>query len=129
MLREFADQLESNGLRDLKWGYRGDLLARHAWRPDLRTAAGQEEVRERVQLMLEACDRPLRAQTVAERQAVIALIFISVGADNVRVLLDPILGELETLEKLDIVVSDLLQVICNVDPSQPSEVGDAAPRE
>lgn len=75
LLRQFADMVEEDGLASLGWGYRGNLDARHAWRPDIRSSEGREEVEGRAAVIIKAMYGPLSALTVLERQAIVCLAF------------------------------------------------------
>ncbi len=84
LLRALADQVEEDGLANLEWGYQGRLDARHAWRPDIRSAAGLSELDRRTDAVIEGLVRPLRALTVPERRAIVCMSFVRMALAHVR---------------------------------------------
>ena len=88
LLRAFADQVEQDGLASLEWGYQGKLDARHAWRPDIRSANGLSELDQRTDAVIEGLMRPLRALTVPERRAIVCMSFVRMALAHVGDLVD-----------------------------------------
>jgi len=76
LLRTLADQVEEDGLAGLEWGYQGKVDARHAWRPDVRSAEGLSELDRRTDAVIEGLMRPLRALTVPGRRAIVCMSFV-----------------------------------------------------
>lgn len=83
LLRSLADQVEQDGLASLEWGYQGRLDARHAWRPDIRSAEGLSELDQRTDAVIEGLMRPLRALTVPERRAIVCMSFVRMALAHV----------------------------------------------
>ncbi|MCF8506387.1 MAG: hypothetical protein K9G59_15855 [Caulobacter sp.] len=88
LLRALADQVDEDGLASLEWGYQGKLDARHAWRPDIRSAAGLSELDRRIDAVVEGLMRPLRALTVPERRAIVCMSFVRMALAHVRDLIE-----------------------------------------
>lgn len=83
LLRSMADRVEEDGLASLEWGYHGNLDARHAWRPDIRSPAGLAELDQRTDAVIEGMMRPLRALTSAERRAIVCMSFVRMALAHV----------------------------------------------
>ncbi|KQV64073.1 hypothetical protein [Caulobacter sp. Root343] len=83
LLRTLADQVEEDGLAGVEWGYKGRLDARHAWRPDIRSAEGLAELDERTDAIIESMMAPLRALTVPDRRAIVCLSFVRMALAHV----------------------------------------------
>ena len=83
LLRTLADQVEEDGLASLEWGYQGRLDARHAWRPDIRSAEGLLELDQRIDAVIEGLMRPLRALTVPERRAIVCMSFMRMASAHI----------------------------------------------
>lgn len=88
LLRGLADQVEQDGLSSLEWGYRGDLLARHASRPDIRTPEGLDELDLRTDAVIEGMMGTARALTVPERRAIVCLSFVRMAMAHVSDLIE-----------------------------------------
>ncbi|GEM_PF-2177002 len=82
MLRALADRVESDGLVGLEWGLEG-TLARHAWRPDIRSPEGRAELDARVDLVIEGMMGPARALTVPETRAIVCASFMRMALEHV----------------------------------------------
>jgi hypothetical protein len=76
LLRHLADRVEEDGLASLEWSYQSQLLARHAWRPDIRSDNGLEELDRRTDAMIASLMAPLRALTVADTRVIICMSFV-----------------------------------------------------
>lgn len=83
LLRAMADQVEEDGLAGLAWGYQGQLDARRAWRPDIRSADGLAELDLRTDAIIEGLMRPLRALTVPDRRAIVCRSFVRMALAHV----------------------------------------------
>jgi hypothetical protein len=83
LLRNLADQVEVDGLAGVAWSYRGDLGARHAWRPDIRSPEGLAELDQRTDAVIEGLMGPLRALTTPDRRAIVCLSFVRMALDHV----------------------------------------------
>ena len=79
LLRNFATEVEDNGLSKLAWGYLGTSAGRQAWRPDIRTAEGLAELEDRVFAVLDGLYQPLRALTTPDKRAIICFAFARVA--------------------------------------------------
>lgn len=88
LLRSLADQVEADGLASLEWGYQGKLDARHAWRPDIRSADGLMQLDRRTDAMIEGMMRPLRALTSPERRAIVCMSFVRMALTHVADLIE-----------------------------------------
>lgn len=88
LLRELADQVEHDGLADLSWGYRGDMLTRHAWRPDIRTAEGLEDLDLRTDAIIGGMMGITRSLSVADKRVIVSLSFARMALEHVRALID-----------------------------------------
>jgi len=88
LLRAMADQVEEDGLAGLTWGYQGQLDARQAWRPDIRSADGLAELDLRIDAVIEGLMRPLRALTVPDRRAIVCMSFVRMALAHVVDLID-----------------------------------------
>jgi hypothetical protein len=72
----------------LTWGYQGQLDARQAWRPDIRSADGLAELDLRIDAVIEGLMRPLRALTVPDRRAIVCMSFVRMALAHVVDLID-----------------------------------------
>ncbi|WP_453978282.1 hypothetical protein [Brevundimonas sp. Marseille-Q4549] len=88
LLRGLADQVEENGLADLEWGYRGGMLSRHAWRPDIRATEGLAELDRRTEAVIEGMMGPSRSLSVPDKRAIVCLSFVRMALAQVRDLID-----------------------------------------
>ena len=88
LLRTLADQVEDDGLASLEWGYQGRLDARHAWRPDIRSADGLAELDQRTDAVIEGLMRPLRALTVPDRRAIVCMSFVRTALAHIGDLIE-----------------------------------------
>lgn len=83
MLRGLADQVEQDGLASLEWGYRGDRLSRHAWRPDIRSSEGLAELDRRTAAIIEGMMGPTRSLSVPDKRAIVCLSFARMALNQV----------------------------------------------
>jgi hypothetical protein len=88
LLRGLADKVEQDGLASLEWGYKGDMLSRHAWRPDIRTSEGLEELDKRTASLIDGLMGTTRSLTVADKRAIVCLSFVRMALDQVCDLID-----------------------------------------
>ncbi len=88
LLRGLADQVEENGLSDLEWGYRGGILSRHAWRPDIRATEGLAELDRRTEAVIEGMMGPSRSLSVPDKRAIVCLSFVRMALAQVQDLID-----------------------------------------
>lgn len=88
LLQTLADQVEQDGLASLEWGYQGRLDARHAWRPDIRSADGLSELDQRTDAVIEGLMRPLRALTVPDRRAIVCMSFVRMALAHIGDLIE-----------------------------------------
>lgn len=88
LLRGLADQVEDNGLATLDWGYRGDMLSRHAWRPDIRKTEGLAELDRRIDAVIEGMMGTTRSLSVPDKRVIVCLSFVRLALDHVCDLID-----------------------------------------
>lgn len=106
LLRSLADKVEEDGLASLDYGYRGDLLSRHAWRPDIRDAQGLAELDTRTDAVIEGMMGPTRSLSVPDKRAIVCLSFVRKALDHVGDLIEQ---EPESAETLTRMVNETLQ--------------------
>ncbi len=88
LLRGLADKVEQDGLASLDWGYKGDMLSRHAWRPDIRTSDGLDQLDKRTAALIDGLMGTTRSRTVADKRAIVCLSFARMALDQVCDLID-----------------------------------------
>lgn len=88
LLRGLADRVEENGLADLDWGYRGGMLSRQAWRPDIRATAGLAELDCRTEAVIEGMMGLSRSLSVPDKRAIVCLSFVRMALAQVCDLID-----------------------------------------
>jgi hypothetical protein len=88
LLRGLADKVEQDGLASLEWGYKADMLSRHAWRPDIRTSQGLDELDKRTAALIGGLMGTTRSLTLADKRAIVCLSFVRMALDQVCDLID-----------------------------------------
>ena len=88
LLRGLADKVERDGLAGLEWGYKGDMLSRPAWRPDIRTSDGRDQLDKRTAALIDGLMGTTRSRTVADKRAIVCLSFARMALDQVCDLID-----------------------------------------
>ena len=88
LLRRLADEVEEDGLASLEWGYKGDMLSRHAWHPDIRTSEGLDQLDKRTTALIDGLMGTTRSLTVADKRAIVCLSFARMALDQVCDLID-----------------------------------------
>lgn len=88
LLRGLADKVERDGLAGLDWGYKGDMLSRHAWRPDIRTSDGLDQLDKRTAALIDGLMGTTRSRTVADKRAIVCLSFARMALDQMCDLID-----------------------------------------
>ncbi|MEG2313748.1 hypothetical protein [Brevundimonas sp.] len=64
------------------------MLTRHAWRPDIRTAEGLEDLDLRTDAIIEGMMGPTRSLSVADKRVIVSLSFVRMALEHVRALID-----------------------------------------
>nr|WP_314121580.1 nucleotidyltransferase and HEPN domain-containing protein [uncultured Brevundimonas sp.] len=133
LLRGLADQVEENGLADLEWGYRGDMLSRHAWRPDIRTTEGLAELDRRTEAVIEGMMGPTRSLSVPEKRVIVCLSFVRMAVAQVGDLIDQEPQSAEVIRAMatvvlaaqmeDVKTTDLAKVDASQGEKKPNDVG------
>lgn len=113
LLRTLADQVELDGLASLEWGYQGRLDARHAWRPDIRSAEGLSELDQRTEAVIEGLMRPLRALTVPERRAIVCMSFVRMALAHIDDLIEQDAADAERIR--DYTIHALAPFLANLE--------------
>ena len=88
LLRGLADKVEQDGLAGLDWGYKGGMLSRHAWRPNIRTSDGRDQLDKRTAALIDGLMGTTRSRTVADKRAIVCLSFARMALDQVCDLID-----------------------------------------
>ncbi len=126
LLRSFADRVEEHGLASLDYGYRGDMLTRHAWRPDIRGPKGLAELDLRTDTVIEGMMGPTRSLSVPDKRAIFCLSFVRMALDHIG---DLIAQEPESAEAIRRMTIDTLKARLSAmeasSPDAPQAVGEA----
>ena len=117
LLRSLADKVEEDGLASLTYGYGGDLLSRHAWRPDIRDPQGLAELDARTDAVIEGMMGPTRSLSVPDKRAIVCLSFVRMALDHIGDLIEQ---EPDSAERLTRMAAEVLEArLAPLEASKP----------